>query len=778
MDKRFVRAEGCWLWDEDGERYLDFIAMYGAVPFGFNHPDIWGAVEDVRTLALPSFAQPSMLDAAGELAQRLIELAPPGLDYATFANSGAEAVEAAVKLARAAAGKPGILSTDNGFHGKTLGALSATGRDYYQRPFGAPVEGFSCIPYGDLAALEAELRQNHAQIAAFIVEPIQGEGGIVEPPPGYLAGVRELCSRYGVLMIVDEIQTGLGRTGHLFVCGAERVKPDALLVAKALGGGLVPIGAILSADTCYTEEFAIKHTSTFAANSLACRVGLRTLELLTRDDEALMWRAAENGAYLKAELEKAQRRYPQILTAVRGRGYMLGLQFNDDRTAYGRQCLLGPMAEQEMLTAVIASYMLNVEKIRVAPTLNGASVLRLEPPLIADRAMCDQVVGAIDRLLAILAAGNTAQLMAHLVGRDGTQISRIDTGKLSEAPKSASIRVNPRPQKEDGRFAFLVHPLTPRSYVDFDTSLAVFDDDELADLTGRWQGTVEPFVVGATRIVSATDAAAYGEFIGIPFTADELMAMPQAEAAAELRKGVELARERGARLVGLGSYTSIASQNGRLLADAAIPLTTGNSYTVVSTVQAIAAMTAERGVELAGATVAIVGATGSIGRATALLLAERAGRLILIGNPAHPEQSLARLEAVADEIAGDLALDNGAEWRKMVGDGRLFLTTDADQFLPQADVVVTAASTTQKLLTPQNLKRDAIVCDTSQPSNVSETIGQERPDVLVMEGGIIAVPGRPDLGWQFGLEPGCSFACMAETMMLALEKRVQHGSLG
>ncbi|MCP4423054.1 MAG: hypothetical protein GY803_01035 [Chloroflexi bacterium] len=133
---------------------------------------------------------------------------------------------------------------------------------------------------------------------------------------------------------------------------------------------------------------------------------------------------------------------------------------------------------------------------------------------------------------------------------------------------------------------------------------------------------------------------------------------------------------------------------------------------------------------------------------------------------------------MADEIAGDLALDNGEGWRKMVGDGRLLLTTDADQFLPQADVVVTAASTTQKLLTPQNLKRDAIVCDTSQPSNVSETIEQERPDVLVMEGGIIAVPGRPDLGWQFGLEPGCSFACMAETMMLALEKRVQHGSLG
>ncbi len=774
MDKRFVRAEGCYLWDEDGERYLDFIAMYGALPFGFNHPAIWDAVNDVQTMALPSFAQPSMLDAAGELAQRLIELAPPGLQYVTYANSGAEAAEAAFKLARAATGKLGILSTDNSFHGKTLGALSATGRPYYQQPFGAPVKGFSRIPYGDLAALEAELRQNHAQIAAFIVEPIQGEGGIVEPPSGYLAGARELCARYGVLLIVDEIQTGLGRTGHIFVTNAERVRPDVMLVAKALGGGLIPIGAMLCTEEVYVEEFAIKHTSTFAANTLACRVGLRVLDALTQENEGLLWQVAENGAYLKAELEKLQRQYAPILTAVRGRGYMLGLEFSADREAYGRQCLLGPMAEQEMLTAVIASYMLNVEKIRVAPTLNGNSVLRLEPPLIADRAMCDVVIGAVDRLLAILAAGNTAQLMAHLVGK---------SPHLIPPPEGEEARVplplgGARGGKDDGRFAFLVHPLTPRSYVDFDSSLAVFSDDELADLTARWQGTVEPFVVGAARIVSKTGASAYGEFIGIPFTADELMAMPQAEAAAELRKGVELAKARGALIVGLGSYTSIASLNGRLLTDADIPLTTGNSYTVVSTVQAIEKMAEQRGLELTQASAAIIGATGSIGRATAVLLAEQVGRLILIGNPAHPEHSLARLQAVAADAAGYLALENGQGWEKLTADGRLILTTDADQYLPQADIVVTATSSTSGLLNARNLKQNAIVCDTSQPSNVSEAVQRQRPDVLVMEGGIIAVPGRPDLGWEFGLEPGESFACMAETMMLALEKRYRHGSLG
>lgn len=769
MDKRFVRAEGCWLWDDRGERYLDFIAMYGALPFGFNHPEIWGAVTDVAAMMPPSFAQPSMLDAAGELAQRLIELAPPGLKYVTYANSGAEAVEAAVKLVRAATGKLGILSTDNSFHGKTLGALSATGRPYYQKPFGAPAHGFNRVPYGDLAVLEAELSRRD-DIAAFIVEPIQGEGGIVVPPVGYLAGVRELCSRYGVLMIVDEIQTGLGRTGHLFVCETERVRPDVLVVAKALGGGLMPIGAMLATEEAYVEEFAIKHTSTFAANTLACRVGLRSLELLTRDNQALLWQVAENGAYLKAGLQKLQQRYPDILTAVRGRGYMLGLEFNNDRAVYGRQCLLGPMAEQEMLTAVIASYMLNVERIRVAPTLNGNSVLRLEPPLIADRAMCDQVIGAVERLLMVLRAGSTAKLMAHLVGR-----SDIQVGALRDAPLP---QTNAGPQDGDGRFAFLVHPLTPRSYVDFDASLAVFSDEELADLTQRWQGTVEPFVVGTTRITSADGPTAYGEFIGIPFTADELMAMPQAEAAAELRKGVELAQARGAKIVGLGSYTSIASQNGRLLTDVGLPLTTGNSYTVVSTVQAIAAAAEKLNVDLAAASVAIIGATGSIGRATALLLAKQVKRLILIGNPAHPEQSLARLQVVAEDVAAYLGHQNGASVARAAANGRIILTTDINQYLPQADIVVTATSSTQNMITAANLKPGAIVCDTARPSNVSTAVQQARPDVLVIDGGIIAVPGQPDLGWQFGLEPGLSFACMAETMILGLEQYDQHGSLG
>ena len=274
MDKRFVRGRGCYVEDREGRRYLDFVAQYGALPFGFNPPEIWEAVQAVRESGEPSFVQPSSLEAAGELARRLVGASPKGLAFATFSNSGAEAVEAAIKLSRAATGRMGILTTMGSFHGKTLGALSATGNPRYQAGFGAPAPDFQTVPFGDIEALEQALERAPDAYAAFIVEPIQGEGGIVEPPPGYLQRAQEAVQRTGALFVVDEIQTGLGRTGAMFACDSEGLAPDVVTVAKALGGGLLPIGATLCRREALTEAFATKHSSTFAGNTLACRVGI------------------------------------------------------------------------------------------------------------------------------------------------------------------------------------------------------------------------------------------------------------------------------------------------------------------------------------------------------------------------------------------------------------------------------------------------------------------------------------------------------------------------
>ena len=801
MDKRFVRGEGCYLYDSDGRQYIDFVAAYGALPFGFNPPEIWEALHAVERHLEPSFVQPSALEAAGELAEKLISIAPPGMRYVTFANSGAEAVEAALKLVRAATGRRGIVSTANSFHGKTLGALSATNRTSYQKAFFAPIEGFVKVPFGDAVALEQLFAEQGEQIAAFIMEPIQGEGGIVEPPPGYMAAAREICHKHGALFILDEIQAGLGRAGHLFACEAESVAPDVMVLAKALGGGLFPIGAMLCTEAAYTEEFAMKHSSTFAGNTLACRVGLKAIELLTRDDQALIRQVAENGAFMKAELEKLRHKYPHVVREVRGRGFMLGIDFAVDMDTYGRTSLLGVMAEQDNLTPVISAYLLNVEGVRVAPTLNGASVIRIEPPLTATRAQCQRVMEAIGRTVAFLAMGNTAELIGHLLGIE----SRT---QLLPAP---CRRVLPQPADDEaeGRFAFLVHPVDLQNYPEMDQALQVFTGEEIQHLADRWNHLMEPYVVGSTRIVADNGKTAYGDFIVVPRTAQQLLEMPGDQAIGEVRKAVEVAKRRGARIVGLGAYTSVVTKGGLRLKDAGVALTTGNSYTVVAAVDSVYKAVTMLGARQGEATIAVVGATGSIGRSVAMLLGEEVSRLILVGNPARPEQSRKRLLKVAGDACQHLtqlayngfAFDQGtigavlrslgrlpspesdpsvfvALAERLEAEGCLVITCDCDEALPQADLVVTATSSVEDLVTPKNLKFGAAVCDLSRPPNVSRAVKQARPDVLAIDGGVVAVPGLPEFHWKFGFEPGLAYACMAETMILALEHHYEDTSIG
>lgn len=792
LDRRYVRAEGCYVEDDAGRRYLDFTAAYGALPFGFNPPAIWDAVREASVAMPATLVQPSLLDAAGRLARRLVEIAPPGLRHVTFANSGAEAMEAAIKLARAATGRLGVVSMERGFHGKTLGALSATGRAAHQGPFGAPAPGFVRAPFGDLDALAAVLAHEAGGVAAVVVEPVQGEGGIHVAPPGYLRGVRELCDRHGVLLVADEVQTGLGRTGAMFACEHDGVVPDVIALAKALGGGLVPIGAVLCNDAAYSEVFALRHSSTFAGNALASLVGLRTIELLTADDRALVRHVAAEGEALGEGLRALQRRFPRLVREVRGRGFMYGVELTDDHAAFDGQCLMGAMAGREGLALGLCSYLLNVEGVRLAPTLLGTRVLRVEPPLVATRAECERFVAALDRALGLLERCDTAGFFGHLVGRPPT----------ARAP--ASVRP-PRPvaRPDDARWGFVFHPLDLASYVDFDPGLAAFDRGALGRLVSRLDDVPRAdgghaMVIGAGRVASPAGASAYGELVAIPATADELLAMPSAEAVERVREAVALARDRGARVVGLGAYTSIVTRNAAWLPDLGVPVTTGNSFTVVAALDLVLRAARSRGVPLGRATVAIVGATGAIGRALALELGPTVGALLLCGNPAHPEKSRERLARVAEDVVAHLAgrppagaqgllaarvLGSAGEApsalaARLVRAGVIALDASAAPDLGGAAVVVAATSSTGSLVAPGQLGPGAVVCDVSRPGNVSPRVAAERPDVLLVEGGVVALPDRAELGVRFGLAPGLLYACMAETVLLALERRFHHGTVG
>lgn len=328
IERVFTHGSGCWLTDLDGGRYLDFVAGYGCLNTGHNHPRVNQALQAYLQQQHPTFVQyVSVPLQTSLLAKRLSELAPGNLERVFFSNSGTEAIEAALKLAMAAMRRPRVLYCDNGYHGKTLGALSVTGRDKHRDPFKPLLSRCDSIPFGDLAALETALSQG--DIGAFILEPIQGEGGVILPPAGYLKQVRELCSAHDCLLILDEIQTGLGRTGKLFACEWEAVVPDILVLSKSLSGGAVPIGATLSSaalwDRAYgsIDTFAL-HTSTFGGGNFASASALATLDVIA--DEDLAGNAARVGGQLKEALREAVSAYP-FIREVRGVGLMIAIEF-------------------------------------------------------------------------------------------------------------------------------------------------------------------------------------------------------------------------------------------------------------------------------------------------------------------------------------------------------------------------------------------------------------------------------------------------------------------
>ena len=377
-----VAAEGCYVVDSAGNRYLDCLGGPGVFTMGHCHPRIVQAVQEQA--AKQALGSHVLLNPVyGKLAERLAEITPGALQYCFVCNSGAEAVEAALKFARGCSKRPHFVAAEGAFHGKTFGALSASGRDVYKQPFEPLLEGFTHVPFGDAEALAEAVDD---QTAAVILEPIQCEAGIIIPPEGYLTEVRQICNNTGALLIFDEIQTGLGRTGRMFACDWEEVAPDIITLGKALGGGVMPIGAAIATPQVWTifEDSPIIHSSTFGGNPLASAAALAALEVLV--DEDLANKCAERGAQLLAGLGEAAADYPEMISAVRGKGLLVGIEFTDSDLG---GLTISALAQRQVL---------------VAFALNEPRVLRFEPPAIISAQQVDQVIQAVGEALAQTAA--------------------------------------------------------------------------------------------------------------------------------------------------------------------------------------------------------------------------------------------------------------------------------------------------------------------------------------------------------------------------------------
>jgi putrescine aminotransferase len=390
----FTRAVGSRMWDAEGRAYVDFLAGCGSVPLGYNHPELVRAAEEALRASLPSFVQLAPPREAGLLAEALAARLPPSLSRAHFVSSGSEAVDGALKLAFAATRRAGVLYCDRGYHGVSLGALSVMGSKRMRAPFPAVPER-EAVPFGDLDVAEAMLRTG--RFAAFIVEPIQFEGGVRLTDPSYFVELSALCRKHGTLLIFDEAQTGLGRTGTLFAFEWLGMVPDVLCYAKALSGGLVPIGGYSTSPELQRRAYGSMQdcelvANTFGGGALACVVARRTLELI---DDVLLTRVRAMGEHLGARLETLAREQAMIKEA-RGRGLLWAVECGSPTAGALSVLTLGipNLVARELYAFWIAQRMLERGFLTQVPA-HDQNVLRIEPVLVVEQGEIDAFVDAL-----------------------------------------------------------------------------------------------------------------------------------------------------------------------------------------------------------------------------------------------------------------------------------------------------------------------------------------------------------------------------------------------
>jgi ornithine--oxo-acid transaminase len=409
FDRTWVRAEGAYLWDDKGVRFLDLLGGFGMFNVGRNNPRVREALIEALELDLPGGLQLGASPLPPLLAEELLRRTPDRLGRVLFTSSGTEAVEAALKLGRAATGRPRVVSLEHAFHGLTLGSLSANGNAEFTSRFGPLLPGFSRVGLGDLDALEEELRRE--DVAVFLVEPVQGKG-VHLPPDGYLRAAQELCRRYGTLFAVDEVQTGFGRTGKLFAFEHWGLEPDLVPVAKSLSGGYVPVGALMMSRSVHERVFdsmenAFSHGSTFAPNELAMAAGLATLREL--DDAGLVERSATLGERL-LELTRPVADRHEVVKEVRGLGLMWAIEFREPGRR-ARSYRLVERLQEGLFAQLVVIPLFRDHRVLIQVAGHGLPVIKGLPPLVVTEADLVHVADALDA-----AIGKAARVPRSMAG--------------------------------------------------------------------------------------------------------------------------------------------------------------------------------------------------------------------------------------------------------------------------------------------------------------------------------------------------------------------------
>ncbi|MBI2381218.1 MAG: aminotransferase class III-fold pyridoxal phosphate-dependent enzyme [Gammaproteobacteria bacterium] len=905
LTRQFHRARCSKLYYRDAQgqeqAVTDFLGGYGAALFGHNDPEFVEAMCQMLGEGVPFNAQMSVRGAAGELARELsaalnAELGSSERYITTFSNSGAEAVEIAVKhaefrrqkclqecfdaidveLAALSSGdaayeelefagldlpagllpdsqaygtlrqlaealrqhnqalcqsEPVFVALRKSFHGKLVNTVQLTHGKQYRKPFsrfGLRVEFLDPEQPEQLEALKArhrrewlglrrqdgrlELRREaFSGIAALLMEPIQGEGGINEFPGEFHLALRRFCNELACPLIIDEIQSGFGRTGSLLASSRYGIQGDYYCLSKALGGGLAKIAATLIRSSHYETDFSYIHSSTFAEDDASCRIALLALRRLQAQDGALLRDIRSKGSYLKAALEDLQQAYPQVIKAVRGQGLLLGIELHD--VSASPSMVQASAQYNEALGYLIAGYLLQHEALRVAPSGSNANVLRLEPPATISLAEIDTLITALGRVCDFLQRGDALPLAAGVLADLAPEL----------APRQTDFRGADAPVPAEGRVvakvAFINHLIDTDMLSEVDPSLAPLSAAQKQEFVTRMKPERRAVPIGPARIRSALGRA-------VDFTLYPLCMDSQAMAAylasgelepirKEIAERIRDARADGYRVAGLGMYTSIVTNNGQALDIPDMALTSGNALTIGMGLEAIEQACAQQGLNLAEQTAAIVGAAGNIASTYASLLSAKVDRLLLVGS--GREGSLRRLERTAHQIYADAARtiaqgraagdrlatrlmerpetaallareadapDLGKRLYALVadllGDKAWVLLSDELAELKRARIVVCAANAPEAFLGGEHFGSGSVVCDIAVPLNVRAEVAAQRPDLVYLLGGIVQTPLGDGLAPTVRAYLGADqlYACMAESVLMGLSETKSHFSYG
>jgi len=380
--------EGAVFRDVNGKEFIDMLGGFGIYVVGHRHPKVLKAVTD--QLQKQAIHSQELIDPLRTYLARLVSQITPGdLAFSFFTNSGTESIEGCLKMAMLTTGRRKLVGTIGAFHGKSLGSLGGTSKAFFREPF-LPLLNWMHVPFGDADSLAMVLKSGEFtgdRVAAVVIEPIQGEGGIVVAPPGYLKAARDLCDQYGAMLIFDEVQSGMGRTGKMFCCEHDGVTPDLMAVGKGFGGGVMPIGAVVGTPKTWQKyiENPFLHTTTFGGNPLACAAAIATIHVLLEED--LPRQAAEKGEYLLKAMNGLAAKYPKVMKLARGRGLMLGMEFTDNDLGYK-----------------VASELFS-RQILISGTYINARVLRVEPALTIGYPQLDKFLSALEDSLKAVSVG-------------------------------------------------------------------------------------------------------------------------------------------------------------------------------------------------------------------------------------------------------------------------------------------------------------------------------------------------------------------------------------